>query len=146
MIAGTLSRWNREEERTALTRCGLHPNAAAVSLDNTLDDGKSQSCAPGLAFRGLPEAIEYVRQLIARDPTSGVCDREQNFTGAQFGAQNDLSAGLSELYRVADEIFEDLEEPVVVGPGFAIVLRLTKAKFDRRRGCQQRLRLDHFGK
>ena len=44
-------RWNREQERSAVTSGAAHPNVAAVSLDNTLDDGKTEPGASMCAVR-----------------------------------------------------------------------------------------------
>jgi len=64
----------------------------------------------------LPEAIEQAGQMIAVDPAAGVRHREQDFARIHHCAQRDLSAWFGELDRIAQEVFEHLKQPVVVGP------------------------------
>src|SRR5262245_34150358 len=137
---------NSEEERAALTGRALHPDAATMGLNNTLGDGKSQPRTSSLGPRRLPEAIEHARQLIALDAASRVRHRKQYFACARFCTQNDFSVRVRELYRVADEVFEHLEEPVAVCPDVGKVLQCIDTKLERRRGCQLRLRIKHLGK
>ena len=78
LISGRAGSRDREEESAAPTQRALCPDAPAVTFDDALGDGKSESGASTIAPRRLPKSVKNMRQVIGRDPGAAVCHREYN--------------------------------------------------------------------
>jgi len=124
----------------------LHPNSAAVGLDNAFDDGKSESQAVVPRFRSLPEAVEHTGQVIAFDSASRIRHGEKNFARTRPRAYYDPTRRLGKLGRIAHKVFKYLKEPVAVHPNIGKPWHRVETKLKRCRGYQRGLRIEHLRK
>jgi hypothetical protein len=53
-----------EVKRSAFAKNALSPDAAAVGLDDVLDDGKTQACSARLARSSLVDTIEAFKDAL----------------------------------------------------------------------------------
>jgi hypothetical protein len=88
----------------------------AVSLDNSLGNRQSQPGTASLGFARLPETVEQVRQILSCDSGAGIGDAKQHAAIARFGRDRDATSASGELERVADQVLEDLQQAVAIGP------------------------------
>src|SRR5579859_5536950 len=73
----------------ALPRAALDADAAAVELDEPLDDRQAETGAVVLARVGaarLEERVAEPREVVGRDADAGVLDREQDVLAVLIGA------------------------------------------------------------
>ena len=75
---GAARRRDGEEEDAAFAELALDPDAAAVRLDDPLDDRQAQARAVLSGLARLPQAFEHVRQVIGGDAAAGVRHPEQD--------------------------------------------------------------------
>src|SRR5262245_15273550 len=103
-------------EGRAFSESGLHPDAAAVHLDDLLGDREAEA---GAAFRlgvrvvHLMEVLEDARSVLLRNTGTGVGDSHGEVTVRGGGADADF-AGVGELDGISDEIEEDLRQTLLV--------------------------------
>src|SRR5262245_45872353 len=91
--------------------------------------------------RRLPKEIKHVRKLVAGDPASGICHREQNLSVVRRSLHSDFSAGLCELARIAAEILEHLEKAMTVRPDGRKIGLAFQSNLDRGKRRNPLLRL-----
>src|SRR2546421_2586470 len=107
----------REVKRRALLRCGLHPDPAAVTLDNLLADGEPQPRArvlvlPMQALEDDEDPLEVLR--VDADPV--VANAEQPLPLVPHACDSDVwRCGPAELECVRDEVQEQMLELAGVG-------------------------------
>src|SRR5438309_1111642 len=111
---GTLRQ--REIENGALPREGLHPNAAAITLDNTLANGEADT---GSRVRVPMEPLENAEDLLSvlgLDADSVVPYREEPFAGPPLGIHTDPGRlfRTAVLDRVTDQVLEQLNQAGLV--------------------------------
>src|SRR4051812_8674742 len=112
-------RQGEAEPRTDV-ELALHPDPAAVPLDDGLGDRQPEAGAAELAAVGvlhLVEAFEDRRELVLRDAASLVLDHDQDLVLTGYGADADGAAGLGELQGVAEQVDQCLHDPVGVAQG-----------------------------
>jgi hypothetical protein len=102
-----------------------------VSLDDALDDGKSQPRTPAVGLACLPEPVEQLREVVCGDARTRVGYPEKDFPLSRSCSDRDPSAGPCELARISDEVLEYLEQPVPVGPDLRKLRRHVEPKLDR---------------
>ena len=112
----------RHGEGRALALAGaLGPDAAAVHLDELLDDGEPQAQAavpPRRAGVGLAEAVEDVREELGLDAHAGVDDADLDVRVDPLQEHLHLAALGRELHGVGEQVPDDLLEPgEVAGDG-----------------------------
>src|SRR6266478_9851878 len=108
---------NGEIELRALADFALHPNAAAVGLDEMFGNGEAESGAANLAGTSNIHAIETfenARLIGLGNADAGVRDGEFDFGGAGRGAEHDLAAGRGILNRIVEEILQNFGETLAV--------------------------------
>src|SRR5512143_3097604 len=111
-----MRRGKGEEEGAPVSGLALHPDAAMVGLDDALDDGEPQPGAQALRLPGLPEALEEVRQILGGNSAARVAHPEQHVAFSDGRPDDETAARAGELEGVADQVLEDLQEPVAIGP------------------------------
>src|SRR5690349_10473937 len=84
---------DREAELTPLPRSTFHGEMPAVCVYNAANNCESEAdtslaTTPTL----LPVAIEYMRQIIGRNPDAGILHREADAAQVLFGAKRDAAA------------------------------------------------------
>lgn len=87
-----------------------------MGLDDALDDCQAETRTSTRGAGGLPESVEDMGYLIGSNTASRILDMEPNLACVCDCAERDISTGLGELDRVADEIVEDLDKAVAVRP------------------------------
>ncbi len=89
-----------------------------MSFDNTFHDcqTKAQARPAALLLARLPESVEEVRQLLGGDSGAAVRDPEMDLIVMPRGTHRDSPACLGELDRVADQVFQYLQDTVAIGP------------------------------
>src|SRR5262245_9852688 len=83
----------REVERGADTLGALHPDGAAVALDDLLADVETQAEAAVIGRRDLSsamEALEHLRQLVGGDADAAITDRRNEVIALVLDADHDL--------------------------------------------------------
>src|SRR4029079_11078124 len=111
-----------EAARAAATELALHPHAAAVGLDDALDDGEPE--AGGAApLAALPEAVEETADVLGVDARPLVAHREDDLAPARGGADAQRAAQRAVRETVVDQVGERLHEPRAIGehPGAGVV-------------------------
>src|SRR5437899_733729 len=98
--------------------------AAAVELDDVLDDGQSEAEAAVRARRAavaLAETLEDQRKELAGDALAGVGDGDAHGVALRLiGADRDRAARRRELHRVRKEIPDHLLQALGVAGGDAV--------------------------
>src|SRR5262245_13286524 len=110
------SRGELHLKRRSFARRRLHPDAAAVHLDDLLGDGEPEArAALGLGKRAvdLMELIEDPALLIKGYARPGVCHRNDKVAIPRARGDADL-AGVGELDGVAHEVEQNLPEALFV--------------------------------
>lgn len=87
-----------------------------MCLDDALGNGQTESRAAAVGFPCLVEPLEQVREGFGGDAFASIRYPEQDFLLLSIRADSDSASVLRELDRVADEILEDLEKTMAVGP------------------------------
>jgi hypothetical protein len=87
-----------------------------MRLDDAFHNGEAKTSTPAPNVVGLPEPIEELRQVLLSDTHPTVTDPELDSSILRPSPDYDGSALSGELDRIADQIFEDLEEPIAIGP------------------------------
>src|SRR6266478_4457361 len=108
---------NSEIKLRALADFALHPNAAAVGLDEMFGNGQAESGAADLAGTSDIHTIETFKnaRLIGLGNTdAGVRDGEFDFAGVRRGAEHDLAAGRGVLDRIVEQILQNFGETPAV--------------------------------
>src|SRR5262245_60503893 len=103
-------------EGRALAECRLHPNAAAMHLDDLLGDGEPEARATlGLGKRAvdLVELIKNAGLLLLRDSWPRVRHADGEMPICRRRGDTDL-AGVGELNGVANEVEQHLREALFV--------------------------------
>ena len=109
----------REEECAAHADLAFHPDAAVHQFHQLLRDGQAQTRAAVLAGSGtvgLGETLEDEPELVLGDADAGIGDGEaETSRPVVFGIRLDPHfepALVGELDRVAEQVDEDLAQPV----------------------------------
>ena len=98
-------------ERAALSRSALHGDLSAVSLDDVLDNGKSQAGAaqpPAAGFIHAVETLEDAGQVLGGDPAAPVAHVHGGALGGVFRFDFDLAAAGTVFDGVVNQIDEGL--------------------------------------
>src|SRR5262249_32261372 len=103
-------------KRRSFARRRLHPDAAAVHLDDLLGDGEAEARAAlglGKGTVDLVELLEDPSLLVKRYAGTGVCDRDGEMAVPRARGDAHL-AGVGELDGVPNEIEQNLREALFV--------------------------------
>src|SRR5262249_1528328 len=95
---------------------GLHPDAAAVHLDDLLGNRKSKSRTAlclGIFGIDLVELLENARTLLFRDSRTGIHHADREVSIDSFGDDADLT-GIGELDCIADEVEQHLRKALLI--------------------------------
>ena len=93
----------------------LGPDAAAVRFDDRLANREAETRSAAIFLGRLPKPIIKMRQLLGRDARPAVLHPDQDLSVAHAGADGDGAAAAGEFHRVADEVFQHLEQALFVG-------------------------------
>jgi hypothetical protein len=110
------ARGNLHLERRALAQCRLHPDAAAVHLDDLLGDGQPQTCAAlglGIGAVHLVELVKDPALMFGGDTRACVHHADGKVAVHRFRRHAYLS-GVGEFDGVAHEIEEHLGQALLV--------------------------------
>src|SRR3954468_21741350 len=86
-----------------------------MGLDDALGDGETEAGSSPVFRSPLPEAVVDVRDLLGGNAPAFVLDPEAHNPVADVRPQADDGARRRELDRVAEEVREDLPDPIAVG-------------------------------
>src|SRR5256885_627188 len=115
------------ERRAASFAVACRGDAAAVELDDVLDDGQSEPEAAVRARRAavaLAEALEDQRKELAGDALAGVGHGDAHGVALELvGADGDRAARRRELDRVREQIPDHLLQALGVAGGNAVDAR-----------------------
>src|SRR5215470_4693527 len=103
-------------KRRSLTRRRLHPDAAAVHLDDLLGDGEPEAGAAFGLGKGTVDLVELIEDpilLIKGYSGPGVCYRDGEMAVPRTRGDAHL-AGVGELDGIAHEVEEHLREALLV--------------------------------
>ena len=121
LIDVTGDRHGEEKAATEAFRT-FDPDSAAMRFDNALDDRQPQTGAPAPGVVGLPETVEQARHVLLSDSRPRVADVKLNVSSLRPSSDDDAAARCGELDRVTNQVFEDLEQAVAIGPDLGKVL------------------------
>ena len=136
-----IGRGQGEGEGAAAPDLALHPDAAAVVLDDLLADGKAQARALGLVGEGVAHLLEALEDLglIGRtDSHSRVGHADHDLAAAPLGPAGDR-ARVGELHGVGDQVDHHLDQAVgIAGDAGQIradpLLEVEALRLEERRG------------
>jgi hypothetical protein len=117
MFSAALRGWQAESERASGANLAFDPEPAAVKLDELARERETESrsfrssCARP---RGLLEFVEDPRLILRRDANASVAHRDPDLATAGRGGQVDLPSSGRELYRVGEQIEDDLLDLALV--------------------------------
>ena len=86
-----------------------------MSLDDALCNRQSKTCTELCGGLGLPVAVENMVEMLGRNSRTGIGDRKPHLIVLMTCENADLPAFRRELYRIADEIREHLQNTLAVG-------------------------------
>src|SRR5262249_27682786 len=107
-------------ESRALAQHGLHPDAAAVHLDDLLGNGEAKASTAlslGICCIDLMELLEDSSPLLFRDSGAGVHHADREVSIRNFGDDADLTC-IGELDRIADEVEQHLREALLIAKAY----------------------------
>ena len=103
-----------EGEGRPPARLALGPDLAPMRGDDLAGDRQAQAGAVGLRAGDAVELLEEVRQVLRRDALAGVGDGESDGVARGLGGQPYRAAARGVGQGVADEVVEDVGDPVGV--------------------------------
>src|SRR5215216_4615710 len=111
------SAWQRDGKRAPVSGFRLGPDPTAMGLDQHPCDVETETEPRGHSrLLSLIEALEEPRQHVARNPNTLIFDPQVPHIIGPIDADDDLAALWGVLDRVANQVVEDLSQPVTV-PG-----------------------------
>src|SRR5208337_462755 len=96
----------------------FYPDAAAMRINDVLDDGEAQASAAGFAGAGLVyaiETLEYAFQMLGCDAGAEVLNTELHFRFKRQRSNSDALATLAVLKGILNEVAENLVHRVWIG-------------------------------
>src|SRR5438477_1296201 len=93
----------------------LHPDAAAVLLDDPLADGQAQAQASEGGSLRTAEALEDGLLALARDANTAIGDRDLDVFALGIDRDLDLPSLRRVADRVGDQVVEHLLDAVAIG-------------------------------
>src|SRR5690606_17179009 len=133
-------------EGRALADVALDPDPPPVCLREATGDGEPEARSLARTLARLPERIEEMRQLRLGDAGTGVRDREPHLPLRRLGPNGDRAPGRRELEGVADQVGEDLEDPVPVDLDRRQRARDLRPELNPFVGCERAMELDGLAK
>jgi hypothetical protein len=114
-----------------------------VQLDELLDQRQSEpdpGVDAGAGAVTLPKALEHVRQEFGGDPAARVAHHDLDVRARLSEVDLDVAALGGELHRVAEQVPDDLLEPVRIPgdrPGAGVEVRLKIDRLGERGGAHR---------
>src|SRR5690606_22030323 len=93
----------------------VHRDGAAMGLDDALAYREAQPRAAPRRALAPPEAVEDARQMLGRDAAAGILDDDLDGVLALEPADQDPAAFGRRFQRVAEQVGNELEQPVAIG-------------------------------
>src|SRR5712691_4585814 len=124
---------HRDVELGAPADFTLHPDAAALRLDEVPGDGKSQPRPASLARASHVhpiEALENTRLVGPRDADTRVRHGQNDFAASRFGANKDFSTRQGILHCIVKQVLKHLGETPPVRRDLRQVRRYLRSDFD----------------
>src|SRR5690349_21842632 len=97
-----------EAEGGSMAELAVDPDSTPVRLHDALGNGETEAEPASPLARGLPIAIEDMREMGVVDARPGIADAELHFVGHDLGRQRDGATLRGELERIADQVRKDL--------------------------------------
>src|SRR3954470_15249856 len=102
-----------ETEGGPRARAARHADLAPVGTDDLADDRQAQPCPAAVPRpRHLVEPLEDVGLILGRDPLAGIRDGQANRPVHGTGRQADLAPPFGMPQGVADQVVEDVLDPL----------------------------------
>src|SRR4051812_15847197 len=98
-----------EEECAALSHLALHPDLAAVRLDDVLGNEQAEPQPSTVVAAALREALEDRGQLVGGNPLTAVGHREPDVIAMRFDPQRNSAALGGEFQSIAEEVRQHLK-------------------------------------
>ena len=121
-----------EVELGAVAEFALGPDAAAVGLDDVLDDGEAEAGAAGFTGAGLVHTVESLEdavEVLGGDAGAEVLDSELDGIFSELRADADTLARASVFEGVFNQVSEDLVHGIGIGHD-EVLRRAGKLEFD----------------
>ena len=119
-----ISEWKGDAHGGPPSRLAVDGDRAGVGLDELGDDGQADAAAGRLAsLSGPPETVEDVRDVVGRDPDTGIVHRDPGVVVDSAHVEVDLASGGGELEGVGQQVCHHLMQAVTVAVDRQVIRR-----------------------
>src|SRR5262249_30105282 len=108
-----------------------------------LGDWKAEAGALTVRADRLPKSVKDAGKVLGRDASARICDSKDDLVIPRGRTYRDTTASLRELDRIADQVLEDLKEPIPITPDLGKLTVQVDSKLERGRRDEGSLHIRH---